>query len=311
MTRRSDETLSRRNEVLPYVVMLTTTCMDMIGLKIVKAAMNDGLTSSVYVVYHNALGTLILLPFFLLHIRRFMLHMLCLWELMMCFRMETIDITSPNTIAKLMGTVVAISGAMVFTFYQGPDIFVTLDSSNPLLSSQPSKWELGGVIIFLSNIFGCIWNVLHSATTKEFPDQFTVAFFFCFFGTIQCIALSPFLEPNPSEWLVQPGIKMIATDKFGLKAGYTILYRVNAITWCLEKKGPVFVAMFSPLSIVIGVILGVTFLGDSLHLGRILCCDVGQAKENNKLKDEMDNSLDFVNEPGSSDQHAPLLQSLS
>ncbi|XP_076907354.1 WAT1-related protein At5g40240-like [Bidens hawaiensis] len=210
---------------------------------------------------------------------------------------------------------------MVFTFYQGPDIFVTPDSSDLLLSSQPSNWIFGGLIIFLANIFGCIWKVLHSATTKEFPDRFTVAFFFCLFGTIQCIALSPFLEPNPSEWLVQPGIRMIAIvfgiDKFGLKAGYMILYRVNAITWCLEKKGPVFVAMFSPLSIVTGVILGVTFLGDSLHLGSAIGAVIiatgfyavmwGQAKEENKQK----SCLDFVNESGSSDQNAPLLQSSS
>lgn len=43
----------------------------------------------------------------------------------------------------------------------------------------------------------------------------------------------------------------------------------NAVhTWVLRIKGPVYVAMFKPLSIVIAVALGVIFLGDTLYLGR-------------------------------------------
>lgn len=55
---------------------------------------------------------------------------------------------------------------------------------------------------------------------------------------------------------------------FGLKAVYSVVFRANTLTWFLEKKGPVFVGMFSPLFIVVAVIMGVTFLYDSLHLGR-------------------------------------------
>jgi hypothetical protein len=39
-------------------------------------------------------------------------------------------------------------------------------------------------------------------------------------------------------------------------------------TWALHLKGPVFVAMFKPLSIAIAVAMGVMFLGDTLYLGR-------------------------------------------
>ena len=40
------------------------------------------------------------------------------------------------------------------------------------------------------------------------------------------------------------------------------------ITWVLKVRGPVYVAMFKPLSIVIAVVMGVAFLGDTLYLGR-------------------------------------------
>ncbi|KAF5763860.1 hypothetical protein HanXRQr2_Chr15g0685311 [Helianthus annuus] len=65
-TEKSDEAWSWMKEVIPFVAMLMITCLDMSVLTIVKAAMNDGMSSIVYIVYHDALGILILLPFFII-----------------------------------------------------------------------------------------------------------------------------------------------------------------------------------------------------------------------------------------------------
>ncbi|GKD13119.1 EamA domain, WAT1-related protein [Tanacetum coccineum] len=222
--------------------------------------------------------------------------------------MERVDVGSSSSLAKLFGTIVAISGAMVFTFYQGPKIFQTAPSSgspSQLLLSRPSDWVIGGLILVVHGIVSALWNVLQSETAREYPDQRTMVFLYCLFGTIQCIALSPFIEPNLNAWMLQPDIGMVAVV-WG--AVFSVVFRSTAITWCLEKKGPVFVAMFSPLSIVIAVIMGVTFLGDSLHLGSAIGALIvavgfytvmwGQAKENNKPPVVMANA----DEPGSSDQ---------
>lgn len=43
----------------------------------------------------------------------------------------------------------------------------------------------------------------------------------------------------------------------------------NAVhTWALHLRGPVYVAMFKPLSIAIAAAMGVVILGDTLYLGR-------------------------------------------
>lgn len=42
----------------------------------------------------------------------------------------------------------------------------------------------------------------------------------------------------------------------------------STLTWCIQKKGPVFVAMFKPLGIAIAALMGAIFLGDTLHVGR-------------------------------------------
>jgi hypothetical protein len=39
-------------------------------------------------------------------------------------------------------------------------------------------------------------------------------------------------------------------------------------TWAFRKKGPIYVAMFNPLGMVIALGMGVIFLGDNLYLGR-------------------------------------------
>lgn len=46
-------------------------------------------------------------------------------------------------------------------------------------------------------------------------------------------------------------------------------FRSVVYAWGVRKKGPVFVAMFMPLGMVAAVILGVTFLGDDIYIGRL------------------------------------------
>ena len=64
-------------------------------------------------------------------------------------------------------------------------------------------------------------------------------------------------------------------------------------TWALRLKGPVFVAMFKPLSIVVAIVMGVLFLGDSLYLGRY----------DNKQRESSGISFPFCNSKTSSFLH--------
>ncbi|KAJ0667380.1 putative EamA domain-containing protein [Helianthus annuus] len=345
--------------VLPFVAMLMLTCVDMAVLTIVKEAMNDGMSSFVYVVYHNALGTFILLPFFIIHIirkldrppltlrvlfRLFVLGLIgvCLAQVLwnagvdhasptmasvisnlspgvtyliaVFFRLEKLDKTI-SSVAKLLGTIISILGAMVFTLYQGPRMF-HINSPNQLFLSQPSEWIYGSLIIFISLVFGCLWVVLQTATTIEYPDQQTIVFFFNLFGTIQCIALSPFVEQNRSAWVLRPETGVTAVV---LGAVYTTAVRCSVFTWCLRKKGPIFVEMFSPLKIIVAMIMGVTFLGDSLHLGSVIGTTIisfgfytviwGQTKEKNKLLVVTDENLDVSGSGSSVDETLPFLSS--
>ncbi|GFP85477.1 extra-large guanine nucleotide-binding protein 1 [Phtheirospermum japonicum] len=60
-------------------------------------------------------------------------------------------------------------------------------------------------------------------------------------------------------------------SRFGLHnctGSFWFNVQVSVTAWCLHRKGPLFVAMFHPLSIIIAAVIGIIFLGDVLYLGR-------------------------------------------
>ncbi|GJW68577.1 EamA domain, WAT1-related protein [Tanacetum coccineum] len=253
MTTTRSKTWSWVEDVLPFAAMFTMICLDMSLMTIVKAAMNGGMSSIVYIVYHDALGTLILLPFYIIH-------------------------TFRN------------SARPQLTFHHLFRFFI-----------------LGFLGIYLNQLFtyGGIYYgspTMASAIGNLIPgNTFLIAVIF---------SQRQLEKPNLSAWVLQPDTGMIAVV-WG--AVYSVVFRSTVLTWCLEKKGPVFVAMFSPFSIVVAVIMDVTFLGDSLHLGSAVGATIvaagfytvmwGQSKEKNTSAVVMTNA----DEPGSYDQTTPLL----
>lgn len=187
------------------------------------------------------------------------------------FRMEKLDIRKASSQAKSVGTIVAIIGASIMTLYKGPRVLgsnLPSDSSHhELVLSQESNWILGSLLITTTCIMSSGWNILQTDTVKKYPEHMTIVFFTCFFGSIQCAILTLALESNPKTWMVKPGIGMIAIVFSAISGN---VFRYNVLTWCLDKKGPLYVAMFKPLGMVISAILGIIFLADPLYLGSVI-----------------------------------------
>nr|XP_043607174.1 WAT1-related protein At3g28050-like [Erigeron canadensis] len=341
-------------KALPFAAMVMVECGEVGMITLGKAAMNDGLSNLVYVVYYNALGTIILLPNFVFHSCRnrrppltlsvlsklFGLGLLGICLLQVCayaginyssptlaaalgnlipaftflfaiiFRIEKFDVRKSTSQAKALGTIIAITGAFVMTFYQGPALFKTIlghDSHKNLVSSQQSNWILGSLLIGITCICSASWNVFQTATVKEYPDEVTVVFLFCCFGTIQCAIFTLILKGTTDIWILETGTEWVSIV-FAAITGTAIRSRV--ITWVLCKKGPVYVSMFKPISMVIAVIMGMMFLGDILRLGSVIGALIialgvytvlwGQAKEHSL-------AINDVSRLESSTENTPLL----
>ncbi|KDO66264.1 hypothetical protein CISIN_1g019712mg [Citrus sinensis] len=184
--------------------------------------------------------------------------------------MEKVAIRSRSSQAKILGTVVSIAGAFIVSLYKGPPLlgFSSPSNSNIQLPvSEYSNWALGGLLLTVTCFSSATWKIFQAAVLKEYPDKINLVFFSCFFGTIQCAVVSIIVERNPSAWKLQPGIQRTAVI-YAAIVGTVI--RSSIIAWCLQKKGPVFVALFKPLGTAIAVFMAVMFLGETPHLGSLI-----------------------------------------
>lgn len=77
--------------------------------------------------------------------------------------MEKLKLSSSSTRAKLIGTIVSISGAFVVTFYKGPSINAPPSSPTSLnlaLGSSGSAWIIGSLFLTVEYILVPVWYIL-------------------------------------------------------------------------------------------------------------------------------------------------------
>lgn len=81
------------------------------------------------------------------------------------YRQEKLDVSSSSSQAKLVGTLVSISGALIVTLYKGPSIWTSAHSRQHLLqqshnSLKSENWALGAFFLATASLSASIWNTL-------------------------------------------------------------------------------------------------------------------------------------------------------
>ncbi|CAK7328209.1 unnamed protein product [Dovyalis caffra] len=283
-------------EVLPFAAMVTMECVN-VGLNtLFKAATLAGMSYHVFVPYTYAVAALVLLP------APFLSH-----------RSRVLPPLSFSILCKigLLGVTGSASQIMGYT---------GINYSSPALASAISNLTPAFTFI-LAIIFRVgqdteyvlvpLWYILQTQIMKEYPAELTVVFFYNLSVSIIGAVVALITEGASSAWVVRPNIALASILCSGL-LGSCLNNTVH--TWALHLKGPVFVAMFKPLSIAIAVAMGVMFLGDTLHLGSVIGATIisigfytvmwGKAKE------ELGGDCNIAGNPEcSSAQKVPLLQS--
>ncbi|GFP98906.1 wat1-related protein at3g28050 [Phtheirospermum japonicum] len=232
------------------------------------------------------------------------------------FRMEKVALSSTSSRAKVIGTIVSISGAFMVTFYKGPSINAPPSSPvSPHLSlhssSSQSNWMIGSLFLAVEYFLVPVWYIIQAHIMKEYPAELTVVFFYTACVSILAAVVGFFAEPDSSKWRIRPNIALVSILCSGV-FGCCINNAVH--TWALHLRGPVYVAMFKPLSIAIAAAMGVIILGDTLYLGSIIGAAIiaigfytvmwGKAKEELGEFEVDDTDLE-----SSTAQKYPLLQS--
>ncbi|KAL5582501.1 hypothetical protein UlMin_014943 [Ulmus minor] len=192
------------------------------------------------------------------------------------FRMEKVAVRSTSSQAKVMGTIVSIAGAFVVTLYQGPPVIIVTPSNlslhhQPVLQDTEAEssqyWVLGGLLLTAEYILVPLWYIVLAQIMKVYPNELTVIFFYNLTVSILAAMVAYFSESNSSAWILKPGIALVSV----VCQGFFGSFLNNAVhTWVIRLKGPVYVAMFKPLSIAIAAAMGFLFLGSDLYLGSLI-----------------------------------------
>ncbi|XP_057948962.1 WAT1-related protein At3g28050-like [Malania oleifera] len=334
-------------KALPFVGMVMAEVAQVGLMEVGKEAMNNGMSSLVFVLYSNALASLILLPcsflfhrsdrppvtfrllcgFFLLGVLgcfaqvfgyaginlssptlgTTMLNLIpaITFLLAIIFRMEKLEWRSSSSLAKFIGTLASVSGAFIVTLYKGPPILRTsLHLNLPLqLYSQQSNWVIGGLLLTADCVMASAFLIVQALILKKYPAELTVVFYYCFFVAIQSAIISLIMERDPSAWSLKPNMRLFAVL---YSAVFGSVFQLGVSTWCLHRTGPLFVAMFKPIGIVVAVAIGIMFLGDGFYLGSFVGAIVivtgfyfvmwGKAKEQKMGEDNGVRSLESKSE---------------
>ncbi|KAK8526480.1 hypothetical protein V6N12_020951 [Hibiscus sabdariffa] len=182
--------------------------------------------------------------------------------------------------AKLIGTLISITGIIVVELYGGPFIPTSpVSLAHPLqlipihfvFYSTPDRWVLGGLLLAAANLSLSILNIIQVGTVKQYPQVMKVASFYSLVGTIQCLVFSLCMERDLDAWKLKHKrdlLLIIVTGTFGS------IIRSNVHLTCTRMKGPFYVPMFKPCGILFATIFGTSFFTNSLQYGREKVNDV-------------------------------------
>ncbi|KAJ6857267.1 hypothetical protein NC651_038845 [Populus alba x Populus x berolinensis] len=208
---------------------------------------------------------------------------------------EKINIRSFRSVAKIVGTVICVSGAISMALLRGPKLLNTT-----IFESGGEDWLLGCLLIFASTFCWSIWLILQVPVTASYPDHLSLSAWLCFLATLQSGILTLFLEKDLDAWKLHSYLEVAGCLFTGI-IGSGISFFVQA--WVISQRGPLFSAMFNPLSTVIVTVLAAIFLHEEIYTGSLIgAVSViiglyivlwGKAKDFIKEEDEVDPKLEI------------------
>ncbi|KAK8687961.1 hypothetical protein V6N13_086750 [Hibiscus sabdariffa] len=240
------------------------------------------------------------------------------------FKMEKLVWNSSSSKAKVMGTIISITGAFVVTLYKGPAIFKASTPSMSLhqplnsfgtnsVSGANLNWVIGGAFLTVQYILIPLWLIVLTQIMVEYPAELTVMFFYNLFVCFIALVVGLAVERNASAWRIGSDVALASVVCSGI---FSSCLKNTIHSWALRLKGPVYVAMFQPFSIAVAFALGIIFLADTPYLGSFIGATTisigfytvmwGKAKEANPVDSGSRNGTTIDSQ---SSHMAPLLQS--
>ncbi|CAM8876280.1 unnamed protein product [Rhodiola kirilowii] len=193
-------------------------------------------------------------------------------------RIEGVNIRSISGVAKMVGILICIGGVATLALFKGPHLThgTIISSTRPYYSGKQSAvvviittaaWIKGCFLMLLSNIFWALWLVLQGRVLKSYPSKLLFTTLQILFSAFQSFIIAIAVERDPKEWRLGLNVRLLAVAYCGIVVT-GICYYLQ--TFVVEKKGPVFLSLSTPLSLIITIICSTFLLGIPVSLGSLV-----------------------------------------
>ncbi|KAK4281257.1 hypothetical protein QN277_012776 [Acacia crassicarpa] len=183
-------------------------------------------------------------------------------------RLEAVDIKNPRGVAKILGTLLSLAGALTMALYKGHAI-PNLKAAPILIRGQSAhtNWIKGPILTVASCISWSVFYIVQAFTVKKYPAQLSLTAWINCIGAVQSAAFAVIVEHKLHAWFITSRIELYCILYAGIvSCGLSIFVQF----WAMDQKGPVFVTMFNPLGTVLVSVLAYLVMGEQLHMGSIL-----------------------------------------
>ncbi|XP_047042637.1 WAT1-related protein At5g07050-like [Lolium rigidum] len=190
------------------------------------------------------------------------------------FRMEKVNLKKARCVAKVVGTLVTVAGAMLMTLYKGRAMEM-IWSKNTHLHDGPHQdaaaaakdWFKGSIFLIIATLAWASLFILQGPTLKRYDAPLTLTMLICFVGTLQAIVVTLAMEHTTDVWKIGFDMNLLAAAYAGIVTS-SIAYYVQGLV--IQVRGPVFASAFSPLMMIVVAIMGSFILAENIYLGGII-----------------------------------------
>ncbi|MFS8002757.1 putative EamA domain-containing protein [Helianthus anomalus] len=196
---------------------------------------------------------------------------------------ETLNVLKIEGQAKVGGTVVCVSGAILMVLFRGPSVLgyahhvqtqhqETMAPELPglMFSSLASfgidTWHLGVLCLIGNCICMAAFLAIQAPLLAKYPANLSVTAYSYFFGTVFMVVTAVAMSNESVNWTLTWS-EIWAVVYAGI---VTSALNYGLITWSNKILGPALVALYNPLQPAATAFLSRIFLGSPIYLGSVL-----------------------------------------
>ncbi|TMW95766.1 hypothetical protein EJD97_008360 [Solanum chilense] len=192
------------------------------------------------------------------------------------FGLERVGLGSKAGQAKMLGTILCVGGAMLLSFYHGsivpidqPNIHwkYAQDMTQNKSTTTHENFILGPFLLIISAVSWGIWSILQAKLSMVYAAPYSSSALMCLMASFQCVIVGICFDHNISDWSLSHSIRAVSSIYSGVVCT-ALAYCL--MSWCIERKGPLYVSVFNPLLLVIVAILSWGVLQEKIYIGTVI-----------------------------------------